>query len=46
VRDAVLRTKPRLVVCGHIHASWGQQVRLGDTPVVNVGPAGIEWELG
>lgn len=45
VRDAVLRTRPRLVVCGHLHASWGQRAMLGASPVVNVGPAGIEWEL-
>lgn len=45
VRDAVLRASPRLVVCGHIHASWGQRATLGESPVVNVGPAGLEWEL-
>lgn len=43
VRDAVLRTRPRLVVCGHIHESGGQTGKLGETPVVNAGPAGVEW---
>lgn len=43
--DAVLQRRPRLVVCGHIHASGGQQAWLGDTPVVNAGPCGMEWTL-
>ncbi len=41
VRDAVLRLKPRLVVCGHIHASAGQRANLGGTPVINAGPDGV-----
>lgn len=46
VRDAVLRCRPRLVVCGHIHGSAGQRAALGSSTVVNAGPDGIEWELG
>jgi Icc-related predicted phosphoesterase len=46
VRDAVLRCRPALVVCGHIHGSAGKHAMLGDTPVVNAGPAGMIWELG
>jgi Icc-related predicted phosphoesterase len=45
VRDAVLRLRPALVVCGHIHESAGQQAILGSSPVVNAGPDGIEWDL-
>jgi Icc-related predicted phosphoesterase len=45
VRDAVLRRQPRLVVCGHIHASAGQHALLGSSPVVNAGPEGVEWQL-
>jgi Icc-related predicted phosphoesterase len=46
VRDAVLRVRPRLVVCGHVHGSNGRTGDLDGIPVVNAGPAGIEWELG
>jgi Icc-related predicted phosphoesterase len=45
VRDAVLRCEPRLVVCGHIHASAGQHALLGRSLVVNAGPVGVEWEV-
>jgi Icc-related predicted phosphoesterase len=46
VRDAVLAKRPVLVVCGHVHASAGQRATIGPVPVVNAGPAGVEWELG
>jgi Icc-related predicted phosphoesterase len=46
IRDAVLRVRPRLVVCGHVHGSNGRTGDLDGVPVVNAGPAGIEWELG
>ncbi|HEV3145254.1 MAG TPA: metallophosphoesterase family protein [Gemmataceae bacterium] len=45
VRAAVLRLKPTLVVCGHIHASAGMQASLGTTTVINAGPNGVEWEV-
>jgi Icc-related predicted phosphoesterase len=45
VRDAIEAKKPQLVVCGHIHASSGKQSAIGDIPVVNAGPAGVEWTL-
>lgn len=45
VLGAVERTHPRLVVCGHVHASWGDRSRIGSTPVVNAGPDGTLWEL-
>ncbi|MGB8648602.1 MAG: metallophosphoesterase [Anaerolineae bacterium] len=45
IRDAVIRTQPRLVVCGHIHASGGQREMIGSTPVINAGPQGMLWQL-
>ncbi len=46
IRAAIERLRPRLVVCGHIHGSGGQIEWIGSSPVVNAGPAGLEWELG
>lgn len=45
VRAAIARARPRLVVCGHIHASAGRQADLDGVPVVNAGPGGMLWEL-
>lgn len=45
VRDAVMRIKPKLVLCGHIHDSWGQEGMIGDTRVVNLGPEGRWFDL-
>ena len=45
IRDAIRRVRPVLAVCGHIHGSNGRVGDLDDVPVVNAGPAGIEWEL-
>jgi len=42
---AIQRQRPRLVVCGHIHDSAGRIESIGPTTVVNVGPAGILWDL-
>ncbi len=46
IRDTVLRVQPRLVVCGHIHESAGNQSQIGATPIVNAGPKCVAWELG
>jgi Icc-related predicted phosphoesterase len=37
--------QPRLVVCGHIHESWGCESTIGATPVRNLGPTGTWIEL-
>lgn len=41
VRDAIARTSPKLVVCGHIHNCGGQREQIGSTLVANAGPAGM-----
>lgn len=45
IRRFVERVKPKLVVCGHIHASAGQRVMVGETAVVNAGSSGFQFEL-
>lgn len=45
VRDAIELTGPRIVVCGHVHASWTERSELGGTPIVNAGPVGVFVEL-
>jgi Icc-related predicted phosphoesterase len=45
VRKTIRLKTPELVVCGHIHASWGKIERLGETTAINAGPRGILWDL-
>jgi Icc-related predicted phosphoesterase len=45
VRDAIARKSPSLVLCGHIHESWGAESAIGGSRIVNLGPAGTEFEL-
>ena len=45
IRAAVESNRPKLVVCGHIHSDWGKQVYLGESRVINAGPAGAIIEI-
>lgn len=42
---AIEEKQPRLVVCGHIHESWGCESTIGSTPVRNLGPKGTWLEV-
>ncbi len=41
IRNVVEAMKPKLVVSGHIHSDWGRQVMLGNSLIINAGPAGV-----
>ncbi|SFL11778.1 metallophosphoesterase family protein [Shimia haliotis] len=45
VLDTIKRVKPPLVVCGHIHDSWGQSAKVGESHVVNLGPTGTWFDI-
>ncbi len=45
VLAAIERKRPALVICGHIHQSWGNEAAIGTTPVINVGPEGRLLEI-
>jgi Icc-related predicted phosphoesterase len=40
VLRAIQDKRPRVVLCGHVHECWGQESRVGDVPVRNLGPDG------
>jgi Icc-related predicted phosphoesterase len=41
VLHAITQRRLNLCICGHVHSCAGQQTFMGDTLVVNAGPAGI-----
>jgi Icc-related predicted phosphoesterase len=45
ILGTIERKHPPLAVCGHIHQCWGQESQVGDTRVVNLGPAGALLEI-
>jgi Icc-related predicted phosphoesterase len=45
VLRAIQQRRPRLVLCGHVHECWGQESRVGDVPVRNLGPGGAVIDL-
>ena len=45
VLQAIEAKRPQLVVCGHIHECAGKEAAVGDTKVLNAGPAGTFIEV-
>ena len=45
IRELVESNQPKLVVCGHIHSDWEKQVVLGESRILNAGPAGVLLEI-
>jgi len=45
ILSAIEEKRPPLAVCGHIHQCWGQESRVGDTRVLNLGPDGTLIEI-
>ena len=45
ILEAIEAKQPPLAVCGHIHESWGAESTVGETPVVNLGPAGRLFDI-
>ena len=39
-RDFILKEKPLLVICGHLHENSGVRDKLGKTTIINPGPDG------
>jgi Icc-related predicted phosphoesterase len=45
ILEAIERCRPQIAVCGHIHESWGCESQIGETRVLNLGPAGTVIEI-
>lgn len=45
VLSALERKRPPLLLCGHIHESWGCESEVGSARVINLGPQGRLLEL-
>jgi len=45
IRDIIKKFQPNLVLCGHIHETFGESTTIGKTKIINVGPKGIVIEI-
>ncbi|RYG90430.1 serine/threonine protein phosphatase [Loktanella sp. IMCC34160] len=51
ILDYARRVQPKLILCGHVHDSWGWRGTIGTTRVANLGPVPVwfdtdDWEKG
>jgi Icc-related predicted phosphoesterase len=40
ILETIEKKRPVLVLCGHIHESWGKESWIGSTRILNLGPSG------
>jgi uncharacterized protein len=45
IAEAVEEHRPSVVLCGHIHESWGQESTIGPSRILNLGPWGAYIDL-
>ncbi len=45
IRETLLKRQPRLHLCGHVHACFGQSAAVGDCTVQNLGPLSYWFEV-
>lgn len=45
VREEIEKIQPDLVLCGHIHETFGKYETIGKTKAINVGPKGVIVEI-
>lgn len=45
ILDAIEAKQPELVVCGHIHESWGGRSQVGTSQIANLGPSGTVFDI-
>ncbi len=45
VSNYIKKSKPALVVCGHIHEQWNQYSLIHGIPVINAGPQGYLYKI-
>lgn len=45
LETAIGRLRPKLVLCGHVHDSWGARSLIGTSTIANAGPVPVFFEV-